>query len=260
MNSSQNITNPAMSTANNIYHKKATKGFTLIELLVVIAIIALLVSILLPSLNKAKDLARDVVCLSTLRALGMGAMNYSFDNDDDTIPLVDDWPMADQTVWYARLARGDYVTAEAFKCPSEKVEYDVSLINDPDGAACDGNNASGVRNATCISYGLNYLVSANAGQTPKKYAQVATASNASNLIYFADSTPQGASNVPTAGYYLYWSSGIFPLNELMGAPLAARHGDNGYVNSYFIDGHTDKISVDELTEGDICRFFVEGFE
>ncbi len=58
------------------------KGFTLIELLVVIAIIALLVSILMPSLSKAKDLAKDVVCQSNLRNVGFGIFLYAQDYDD----------------------------------------------------------------------------------------------------------------------------------------------------------------------------------
>lgn len=56
-------------------------GFTLIELLVVIAIISLLVSILLPSLNKAKDLARSTVCASNLRNWGMTYQLYASEND-----------------------------------------------------------------------------------------------------------------------------------------------------------------------------------
>ena len=54
-------------------------GFTLIELLVVIAIIALLVSILLPSLSRAKTLAKAVQCLAQLR--GFGSTNHLFAED-----------------------------------------------------------------------------------------------------------------------------------------------------------------------------------
>jgi prepilin-type N-terminal cleavage/methylation domain-containing protein len=56
-------------------------GFTLIELLVVIAIISLLVSILLPSLNKAKDIAKQVLCMSNMRSIGMGISLYQNDYD-----------------------------------------------------------------------------------------------------------------------------------------------------------------------------------
>lgn len=56
-------------------------GFTLIELLVVIAIISLLVSILLPSLTKAKFLAQRTLALSNARSIGLGMILYCEDND-----------------------------------------------------------------------------------------------------------------------------------------------------------------------------------
>ena len=57
------------------------RAFTLIELLVVIAIIALLVGILMPSLARAKELARIAVCLGNLKSLASACMLYVGDND-----------------------------------------------------------------------------------------------------------------------------------------------------------------------------------
>ena len=56
-------------------------GFTLVELLVTIAIIALLVSILLPSLNQAKILAREAVCAVNVRNLCLAATQYAAENN-----------------------------------------------------------------------------------------------------------------------------------------------------------------------------------
>jgi len=52
------------------------KGFTLIELLVVVAIIALLVSMLLPSLNRARELAKRAMCGANLNGIGKALVNY----------------------------------------------------------------------------------------------------------------------------------------------------------------------------------------
>ena len=78
------------------------RGFTLIELLVVIAIIALLVSILLPSLNKAKGLAKQAVCISNMRQWGQATFIYMQDHGG-AFPLFHDrygdgWHV--WTFWY----------------------------------------------------------------------------------------------------------------------------------------------------------------
>ncbi|MFG0249427.1 MAG: type II secretion system protein [Phycisphaeraceae bacterium JB051] len=59
---------------------KRQQAFTLIELLVVISIIALLISILLPSLAAARSTARRVICMNNIRQLGMSFEMYAEDN------------------------------------------------------------------------------------------------------------------------------------------------------------------------------------
>src|SRR5262245_30386676 len=60
-------------------HLSPRSGFTLIELLVVVAIIALLISILLPSLNEAREQAKTIKCLANLKQIGAAGIAYSLE-------------------------------------------------------------------------------------------------------------------------------------------------------------------------------------
>ena len=108
---------------------KTKKAFTLIELLVVISIIALLLSILMPSLQKTKELAQRIVCASNLRQIGLALALYGSENKETVFPFVGgktvmDIDTAPQS-WDSLL--GPYFTTKEndavkkyMKCPADK--------------------------------------------------------------------------------------------------------------------------------------------
>jgi len=120
--------------------QKAKTGFTLIELLVVIAIIALLLSILLPAVGKARELAKRSVCSNQLKQIGLAVplyatdfenslpwWGYSVSGSPETHPYLvyrDDWTHPNRELKPMKLAclyEGKYITEpKMFYCPSNK--------------------------------------------------------------------------------------------------------------------------------------------
>jgi len=108
--------------------KNHTKAFTLVELLVVIAIIAILLSILMPSLERARKQATKVVCMSNMKQVTLAIMTYAVDNKNYVPDGVTPQPYA-LTDYALRLNGGwigvgklygyKYITSpKIFFCPS----------------------------------------------------------------------------------------------------------------------------------------------
>ena len=78
---------PKMLTTSKERMQSMYRKFTLLELLIVIAIMAILVSMLLPGLNRARENARSTACVNTLKTLGFGIASYTNDNHDYLPPM-----------------------------------------------------------------------------------------------------------------------------------------------------------------------------
>lgn len=168
-------------------------GFTLIELLVVIAIIAVLLSLLLPSLTRARHQAKGAVCLSNLRGLGVAVYSYANDNRD-RLPGVGlshgGSGSNEQGAWFVLLRKhygGDDLIA---RCPMDHSPHWETPWGDATaGTLLDEQLPGGPLRR--VSFGVNYYT---AGKIGKRLPvnQLSGFRTPAATIWLAELTEQGA--------------------------------------------------------------------
>ena len=106
------------TTASRL-HSAKNRGFTLVELLVVIAIIAILAAILFPVFARARENARRSSCLSNLKQIGLGVMQYTQDYDE-SYPLTTVTGMTATPLSSWTTSTQAYISSvQVYRCPSD---------------------------------------------------------------------------------------------------------------------------------------------
>jgi prepilin-type N-terminal cleavage/methylation domain-containing protein/prepilin-type processing-associated H-X9-DG protein len=219
------------SSDRNIVSQKP-HGFTLIELLVVVAIIAILAAMLLPALSQAREKARQAVCMSNLKQIGMAMLMYVNDYDEYFPRYVYNWSGASELHWHAMLIKLGYYGTTSFSSRAWKIYTCPSAPN----LHTTGFYEIPGRDWRYISYGYNYYYiggSAGVGGNLYQPAKLSQIKRPSSTILCVDSIAaykSGGVSVTNAGYFLVTPS----IGSDTGWPHA-RH--SGAVNVLWVDGH-----------------------
>ena len=112
---------------------KRKGGFTLIELLVVVSIIALLVSILLPALSKAREAAKNVICMTQMHNFGLTTFYYADDNNDRLVPGSLSATVSFDVLLdpYLEEDGRDPADSGMWACPSDQFPRDPDFVSTP---------------------------------------------------------------------------------------------------------------------------------
>ncbi len=198
---------------------KRRNRFTLIELLVVIAIIAILASMLLPALSKARAAAQNIKCVGSIKQLALAQTLYAGDNNDYFFPAYDD----DDKIWWMDWALLPYVSWDfVFKgCPN------MSPFNEG-----------------YISYGYNFLLLFGSSGNRSTPCKVTAVENPSETIILQDANR----DLPNGNYI-----GIAPwaadLQKMGGTYASIAHDGGAKLNCAWVDGHASTEQNSKLWTG-----------
>lgn len=245
-------------------------GFTLIEILVVISVIALLMAVLLPALNRARELGRRTVCMANVRRLAISMRLYLDGNEGKFPPdrlrkptdYIEVGPYKryrPRWIWFLNEGMGFVINPYEYKTEDE---FNAALEMDNDYYMCpslkDREYARSIRNG---AYGYNYQYLSNTRPNPTStgYANYpvwfSQIRSPAQTVVYCDS--RGA-NVPH-GLHAYlvdppkmaFSKGarhFSPKSQLLGplkySPADARHA--GKANVAFLDGHAEAMTYVQL--------------
>jgi prepilin-type N-terminal cleavage/methylation domain-containing protein len=223
-----NTRNPAAS------RRTVRRGFTLIELLVVVSIIALLLSILLPSLRSAKDQAKKAKCLANLHAIYLAFVCYAEDNKQE---LPSYWTMGQ---WGFRVAPGRRVSPSPYPetlgvqavlhngrgptlMPNGLYKYEIRspvyLPGDSPVWVCPANPGPSDKTGEWPGYGNTYFYRTNNGgkddfSQPGDPDYSSTPKKTYNLDYLNRNLRLGSLALLTMDNYVY-----YPVLSGQGRPL-----------------------------------------